>query len=77
MKEPDKETAPESVQFLFTGSFEPVQFLFSPLSDREVVGLFMITDKSSAEGGKVAGVGVMKDKKPKLEEIEDSHQFLC
>jgi len=40
-----------------------------------VVGLFMITDEASAEGGKVEGV--MKDKKPKLEEIEASHQFLC
>jgi len=33
-----------------------------------------LTDKSSDEGGKVQeDVGVMKDKNPNLEEIEDSH----
>jgi hypothetical protein len=76
-KEPAKETALKSVQFLFTGCFESVQLLFCPLSDREVVGFDMIMDKASAEAGKVEGVGVMKDKKPKREEIEACHQFLC
>jgi len=39
----------------------------------EFPGLFIITDKASAEGGEIEGVSVMKGKKLKLEEIEASH----
>jgi hypothetical protein len=36
-----------------------------PGSGKSLTVLFSITDNASAYGGKVEGVGVMKDKKPK------------
>jgi hypothetical protein len=44
-----------------------------PGSGKSLTVLFSITDNASPYGGKVEGVGVMKDKKPKIYDKEVSH----